>query len=116
MNLPLLKERAFWIFAATAIAVCGDLGHTAWQARRGEAALQATALAFLPLAQALALAKVQGKPVLVHFSAIWCPTCRVPHAQVFTNTTVKQAITTGFVLSRVPISFDTAALAATLRG
>jgi thiol:disulfide interchange protein len=101
MNLPVLKKRALWILVATVIATCGYFAHTAWQTQRGEAALKATALEFLPLEQALALAIVQGKPVLVDFSAIWCPTCRVLHAEVFTNATVKEAITTGFVLSRV---------------
>ena len=151
MNLPVLKKRALWTFIAAVIAAGTYLAHTAWQTQRGEAALKATALEFLPLEQALALAKVQGKPVLVDFSAIWCPTCRVLHAEVFTNATVKEAITTGFVLSRVdyespearifmqryevrgfptllvlsaegrmvrrvPISFDPAALAVSLRG
>jgi thiol:disulfide interchange protein len=101
MNLPLLKKRALWILAATVIGIGGYFAHTAWQTQRGEAALKATALEFLPLDQALALAKVQGKPVLVDFSAIWCPTCRVLHSEVFTNANVKAAITTGFVLSRV---------------
>lgn len=90
------------------------------------------------------------EPVLLDCSAIWCPTCRVLHAEVFTDDTVKQAITAGFVLSRVdheapeaqafmqryhvqgiptllvvstdgqwlrrvPVSFDPATLAATLR-
>lgn len=39
--------------------------------------------------------------MLVDFSAIGCPTCCVLHAEVFTDATVKQAITTGFVPSRV---------------
>jgi thiol:disulfide interchange protein len=101
MNLPVFKKRALWIFVAAVVAIGGYFAHTSWQTQRGEAALKATALEFLPLEQALALAKVQGKPVLVDFSAIWCPTCRVLHAEVFTNATVKVAITTGFVLSRV---------------
>jgi thiol:disulfide interchange protein len=151
MNLPVLKRRALWIFVAAVVATGSYFAHTAWQTQRGEAALKATALEFLPLERALALAKTQGKPVLVDFSAIWCPMCRVLHAEVFTNTSVKQAITTGYVLSRVdyespgaqafmqryavqgfptllvlsaegqlvrrvPISFDPATLAATLRG
>lgn len=151
MNLPVLKRRALFAFVAVVAATGSYFAHTAWQTQRGEAALKATALEFLPLDRALALAKSQGKPVLVDFSAIWCPTCRVLHAEVFTNATVQQAITSGFVLSRVdyespearafmqryavqgfptllvlsaegqlvrhvPISFDPATLAATLRG
>ena len=151
MNLPVLKRRVLWTFVAAVFATGSYFAHTAWQTQRGEAALEATALEFLPLERALALAKSQGKPVLVDFSAIWCPTCRVLHAEVFTNATVKQAITNGYVLSRVdyespearafmqryavqgfptllvlsaggqlvrrvPISFDPATLAATLRG
>jgi thiol:disulfide interchange protein len=151
MNMTVLKRRALWILVAAVVATGSYFAHTAWQTQRGEAALRATALEFLPLERALALAKTQGKPVLVDFSAIWCPTCRVLHAEVFTNATVKQAITSGYVLSRVdyespearvfmqryavqgfptllvlsaegqlvrrvPISFDPATLAATLRG
>jgi thiol:disulfide interchange protein len=96
-----MKKSALWIFSAAVIALGGYFAHTAWQTQRGEAALEATALEFLPLEKALARARTQGKPVLVDFSAIWCPTCRVLHAEVFTNTEVKQAITADYVLSRV---------------
>ncbi len=151
MNLTMLNRRALWILVAAVVATGSYFAHTAWQTQRGEAALKATALEFLPLERALVQAKTQGKPVLVDFSAIWCPTCRVLHAEVFTNAAVKQAIASGFVLSRVdyespeakafmqryavqgfptllvlsaegqlvrrvPISFDPATLAATLRG
>lgn len=71
MNLPQLKQRALSIGLVAVIAIGGYFGHTAWQTQRGEAALKATALEFLPLEQALALAQVQGKPVLVDFSPIW---------------------------------------------
>lgn len=101
MNLPVLMRRALWIPVAAVVATGSYFAHTAWQTQRGEAALKATALEFLPLEQALALAKSQGKPVLVDFSAIWCPTCRTLHADLLTNANVKQAITSGYVLSRV---------------
>jgi len=151
MNLSVWKRRAPWILAAAVIATGGYFAHTAWQTHRGEAALKATALEFLSLDQALVLARSPGKPVLVDFSAIWCPTCRTLHAEVFTNAGVKLAITSGHVLARVdyeapearafmqrysvqafpallvlaadgnlvrrvPISFDPATMAATLRG
>lgn len=151
MNLPVLKRRVLWILSVAVIASLAYFAHTAWQTQRGEAALKATALEFLPLDRALAQARSQGKPVLVDFSAIWCPTCRVLHAEVFTDAAVKQAITGGYVLSRVdyespeaqafmqrydvqgfptllvlsadgqllrrvPISFNPATFAATLRG
>lgn len=150
MNLSVSKKRVLGIFVGAALGFGGYFAHTEWQTQRGEEALRATALEFLPLDRALALARVQGKPVLVDFSAIWCPTCRVLHAEVFTNAAVKESIQSGFVLSRVdyespgagtfmqrygvkgfpsllvlsadggllrhvPVSFDPAALAASLR-
>jgi len=97
----MMKKQLLWYAAAALIAAGAYFAHTSWQTQRGEDALKSTALEFLPLEQALAQSRVQGKPVLVDFSAIWCPTCRVLHAEVFTNAAVKQAITSGYVLSRV---------------
>ena len=151
MNLTVFKKRALSFVVYAVIATGSYFAYTAWQTQRGEAALKATTLEFLPLEQALVLARSRGKPVLVDFSAIWRPTCRVLHAEVFTDAAVKQAITTGFVLSRVdyeapeaqafmqryavqgfltllvlsadgqllrrvPISFDPATMATSLRG
>jgi thiol:disulfide interchange protein len=96
-----MKKNLLSILIVTVIGIGGYLGHTEWQTQLGEAALKATALDFLPLEAALVRGKAQGKPVLVDFSAIWCPTCRVMHAEVFTNEMVKQAITQGYVLARV---------------
>ncbi|GAC1630254.1 MAG: hypothetical protein NVS9B10_22480 [Nevskia sp.] len=79
----------------------GYLAHTEWQTRLGQQALDSTQLEFKPLAQALAQAKAEGRPVLADFSAIWCPTCRAMHATVFTDAAVKEAITKGYILSRI---------------
>ena len=91
----------FWFVVAVLIGIGGYFAHTEWQTQRGEDALRSTSLDFLSLEQALVGSKAQGKPVLVDFSAIWCPTCREMHANVFTNTVVKQAIKEGYVLARV---------------
>jgi len=101
MNLSVWMRRAPWILVAAVVATGSYFAHTAWQTHRGEAALKATALEFLPLERAFMIARSQGKPVLVDFSAIWCPTCRALHADVFTNAGVKLAITGGYVLARV---------------
>jgi len=97
-----MKKNVVLRYLVLAIVCLGAyFAHTEWQTQRGEEALKATQLEFLSLPQALALSKSQGKPVLVDFSAIWCPTCREMHATVFTNTSVKQAIHEGYVLARV---------------
>jgi thiol:disulfide interchange protein len=71
------------------------------QTRLGTQALAKTGLTFLSLDEALHKAQTDGKPVLVDFSAIWCPTCRTLHEQVFTDAKVKAAINAQFVLARV---------------
>lgn len=83
------------------IPVLGYFGFDAYQTMLGQQALAATEIEFRPLDKALAQAKVEGRPVFVDFSATWCPNCRALHNQVFTDPTVKDAITKGFVVSRV---------------
>ncbi len=71
------------------------------QTRRGMAAMAATELEFRPLAAALVQARAEGKPVLADFSAIWCPSCRRLHIEVFSDPAVKAAIKAGYVLSSI---------------
>lgn len=84
-----------------ALAIGGYYGFNAIQEWRGRQALVATQLDFQPLPEALAAAKTRNRPVLVDFSAIWCPTCRLLHQKVFTDGTVKAAISQGYILARV---------------
>lgn len=71
------------------------------QTRRGSAAMAAIGLEFRPLAAALVQARAEGKPVLADFSAIWCPSCRRLHTEVFGDPAVKAAITAGYVLAGI---------------
>lgn len=87
-----------------AIAVVAGLaysGHTEWQTWRGRKAIEATQLDFQSFDQALAQAKAQGKPVLVDFSATWCPSCLQMHRTVFTDPAVKALIGRDYILAMV---------------
>jgi thiol:disulfide interchange protein len=96
-----MRSAILGLAIVAAIAIGGYYGFNAIQTQRGKSALAATQLVFRPLPEALALAKSQHRPVLVDFSAIWCPTCRLLHRTVFTDAAVKAAITQGYVLARV---------------
>lgn len=96
MNRKWLRYGAYAL-----VPVALYFGYVEVQTRRGMAAMAATELAFRPLAAALVQAKAEGKPVLADFSAIWCPTCRRLHTEVFSDPAVKAAIKTGYVLSSI---------------
>lgn len=96
MNRKWLRYGAYAL-----VPVALYFGYVEVQTRRGMAAMAATELAFRPLAAALVQAKAEGKPVLADFSAIWCPTCRRLHTEVFSDPAVKAAIKAGYVLSSI---------------
>jgi thiol:disulfide interchange protein len=96
-----MKVNLIRAFIAVAIGLGAYFAYAKWQIHIGETALKATALEFLPFESALVRSKAEGKPLLVDFSATWCPTCRAMHSEVFTNEAVKQAIAERYVLARV---------------
>ncbi|WP_022977206.1 thioredoxin family protein [Nevskia ramosa] len=96
MNRKWLRYGAYAL-----VPVALYFGYVEVQTRRGMAAMAATELQFRPLAAALVQAKAAGKPVLADFSAIWCPTCRRLHTEVFSDPAVKAAINAGYVLSGI---------------
>ncbi len=96
-----MRSAILTLAVVAVLALGGYYGFNTIQTQRGERALAATQLKFIPLPDALATAKSQHRPVLVDFSAIWCPTCRLLHQRVFTNAAVKAAISQGYVLARV---------------
>lgn len=96
MNRKWLRYGAYAL-----VPVALYFGYVEVQTRRGMAAIAATELQFRPLAAALVQAKAAGKPVLADFSAIWCPTCRRLHTEVFSDPAVKAAINAGYVLSGI---------------
>lgn len=96
-----IKRKALRYLAYALVPLALYVVNVEYQTWRGEQALAATELRFLPLDLALARARSSGKPVLADFSAIWCPACRRLHAEVFTDPAVKAAIRSGYELSRI---------------
>lgn len=72
----------------------------------GKEAFEATGLPTRTLAQAKAMAKEQNKPLLIDFSAYWCPTCRRLDRDVLSNSAVKQKIHNHYVFVRLDSEAD----------
>lgn len=67
----------------------------------GKDAFADTGLPNRTLAQAKTLSKAQNKPLLIDFSAYWCPTCRQLDRTVLSNDEVKQRIADQYVFVRL---------------
>lgn len=72
----------------------------------GKEAFSATGLPTRTLAEAKAMAKEQSKPLLIDFSAYWCPTCRRLDREVLSSNAVKQKINDQYIFVRVDSEAD----------
>lgn len=93
---------------AISLAVLGVLGllvlYVLWRTspvQMGKEAFAATELPVRTLAQAKAMAKAEGKPLLIDIAAYWCPMCRRFDREVLSNSTVKETIQNQYVFVRV---------------
>ena len=93
------------VLLAAAIAAAYFI-NVAVQTRLGEDAREATGLVSVPLSEAVAQLAPQSKPILVEFSAVWCPNCRALDQRVFADPKVKAAIETRYIFSRIEYESD----------
>lgn len=93
------------IFALAAIGVVGLLVlYTLWRTspmQLGKEAFDATGLPVRTYAEAQAMASAQNKPILIDFSAYWCPSCRLLDRKVLSDDAVKQKIEEQYVFVRI---------------
>lgn len=56
---------------------------------------------FLPYGEAVAKARVEGKPVFLYFGRYGCSTCRKMHKEVFSDKEIKQRYNSHYILAYV---------------
>jgi len=54
--------------------------------------------------QATALAAAEGKPLIVHFTADWCPPCRAMRENVLESAVVEERLAERFITVRVDLT------------
>ena len=92
-----LKQTALFLLLL-AFVFWGSRQVNSWMGHR---ALEKTGLEYLPIDTALQVSRETGKPILVNFSAIWCPGCRKLDKTVFSDKSVKQLIENHFLYVRL---------------
>jgi thiol:disulfide interchange protein len=74
----------------------------------GKRAFTGTGLTPLTLAEAMAQAQAEGKPILADFSAFWCGFCIKLNKTVFSDSRVKKAIDQKYIYARIDSESDEA--------
>lgn len=67
----------------------------------GRGAFNATGLPHRTLAEAQTLAKAENKPLLIYFSAYWCPSCRRMDREVLSHSAVKEKMDERYIFVRI---------------
>ena len=92
------------------IVAAAFYGNRLVQTWLGQKAIEQAGYEQISFDAAKALANTQGKPMLVDFSAVWCPSCRKLDTKVFANPAVKMRIEQDYVYVRLEYESDDRAL------
>jgi len=76
------------------------------QSHLGRKAREARGITTHSLAEALALARAEGKPVLAELSAVWCPSCRRLDQRVLADPAVRDHIADNYVFAAVELESE----------
>lgn len=96
-----LKKEFFSIVLMVAFGGLFYIGINSLQNFNGKRAFANTGLEPLTLAQAMAKAQEQGKPILADFSAYWCGYCVKLDKEVLADSSVKKVIDSDYIYARI---------------